>query len=204
MPEILQIYEHDFKGRLDYVRDIFLFACFTGYAFNELDSFKKSDIFYVGNNVRWIKIDRQKTGKPEAIPLLPIPAAIVDKYANDPYCLKHGKLLPLRSLSHYNGYLKEIADICGITRLELTSHVARHTFATTICLENDVPLEVVQKLLGHSSIRTTQIYAQITKKNIKRNMNELERKLFTFEGKFIINNEMVSSFEDRGMSRLAS
>lgn len=182
MHEIVELFKHDFVGRLDYVRDIALFACFTGYAFGELDRFSKEDIFIGIDGKRWIKIDRMKTGKPVAMPLLPIPAAIVDKYAADPYCVKHGKLLPLRSLTHYNGYLKEIGDICGF-RFELSSHKFRHTFATTVCLENDVPLETVSRLLGHTNVRTTEIYAKITRKKISSNMNDLERKLFKFDGK---------------------
>jgi integrase len=182
MPEIITLFKHKFIGRLDYVRDIALFACFTGYAFGELKQFTKQDIFIGIDGKRWIKIDRKKTGKPVAMPLLPIPAAIVDKYANDPYCVKHGKLLPLRSLTHYNGYLKEIGDICG-SRFELSSHKFRHTFATTVCLDNDVPLETVSRLLGHTNVRTTEIYAKITRNKISSNMTALQKKLFQFDGK---------------------
>jgi integrase len=181
MQEISRLNVHSLNQRLDYTRDVFLFACFTGYAFNELRHFTRKDVFLGDDGKRWIKIDRMKTGKPESIPLLPIPGTIVDKYWNDPWCVAHSRLLPVKSNVHYNGYLKEIASIIDIN-LELTSHIARHTFATTVCLENDVPIEVVQKLLGHSNIRTTQIYAQVTKKKISNNLQDLEKKLFSSTG----------------------
>ena len=185
MIDILSLYNHSFTGRLEYVRDITLFAIFTGYAFCELDRFQKSDIFVGDDGSRWIKIDRKKTGKPELMPLLPIPAGIVDKYWNDPYCQKHEKLLPLRSYQHFNGYLKELAGICQLSITDPTPHQLRHTFATTICLDNDVPMETVMKLLGHTNIRTTQIYAKVTRKKLSNNMNELQKKLFHFDGKLV-------------------
>jgi len=138
--DIHNLYDHQFSGRLEYVRDLALFAAFTGYAFSELDRFEKSDIFVGDDGSRWIKIDRKKTGKPEMI-LLPIPAAIVDKYWNDFYCLEHGKLLPMRSYQHFNGYLRELAGICQLSVQNLKPHTLRHTFATTVCLDNDVPIE---------------------------------------------------------------
>lgn len=185
MIDILSLHNHNFNGRLEYVRDISLFAVFTGYAFCELDRFQKSDIFIGDDGSRWIKIDRKKTGKPELMPLLPIPASIVDKYWNDPYCVQNGKLLPLRSYQHFNGYLKELGGICQLSIQEPTPHQLRHTFATTICLDNDVPIETVMKLLGHTNIRTTQIYAKVSRKKISQNMNELQKKLFRFDGKLI-------------------
>jgi site-specific recombinase XerD len=93
--------------------------------------------------------------------------------------------LPVKSYQNYNGYLKEVAYICEIP-LELSTHIARHTFATTICLDNGVPIETVSKMLGHKNIRTTQIYAKVSKKKISNNMSELEKKLFTADGKLII------------------
>lgn len=184
MYDICSLYNHQFSGRLEYIRDITLFAIFTGYSYCELDRFQKSDIFLGDDGSRWIKIDRKKTGNPELMPLLPIPAAIVDKYWNDPYCVQHGKLLPLRSYQHYNGYLKELAGICQLS-IEPTPHVLRHTFATTICLDNGVPMETVMRLLGHRNIRTTQIYAKVTRKKLAHDISELEKKLFAFDGKLV-------------------
>jgi site-specific recombinase XerD len=185
MQEIITLYQKPLIERLDHVRNIFLFSCFTGYAFQEVFDFTKDDIFIGMDGKRWIKIDRQKTGNPEYLSLLPIPAAIIDRYANDPYCVKNNKLLPIKNYHNYNGYLKEVAYICEIP-IELSTHIARHTFATTICLDHDVPIETVSKMLGHKSIRTTQIYAKVSRKKISNNMNELERKLFTSDGKLKI------------------
>lgn len=86
----------------------------------------RETIFIGIDGKRCVKIDRQKTGNPECLPLLPIPAAIVDRYANDPYCITNNKLLPVKSYHHYNSYLKELADLCEIN-MELSTNVARHT-----------------------------------------------------------------------------
>ncbi|PSL42855.1 phage integrase family protein [Chitinophaga niastensis] len=181
LSEIITIANKSLIGRLDHARNVFLFACFTGYGFQELLDLTRNDLFIGNDGKRWIMIDRQKTGNPEGMPLLPIPSAIVDKYENDVFCIANNKLLPVRSYHNYSGYLKEIADICGI-KLNLTSHVARHTFATTICLDHGVPLETVSKLLGHNNIRSTQIYTKITKRKISDNVADLEKVLFTTEG----------------------
>jgi len=181
MQDIMKLYRKPLLDRLDHVRNIFLFACFTGYAFQEVLSLTPDDVFIGDDGKRWINIDRRKTGKPECLPLLPIPASIVDKYKNDPYCLIHNKLLPVKSYHNYNGYLKEVAYLCGLS-IDLSTHIARHTFATTITLGNDVPIETVSKMLGHKNIRTTQIYAKVSRKKISNNMGDLEKKLFTPDG----------------------
>src|ERR1700749_2786934 len=100
---------------------------------------------------------------------------IINRYRDHPFCSAHGKLLPVRSNQRFNGYLKEIAAICRINK-ELTTHTARHTFATTVTLENDVPIETVSKMLGDKDIRTTQIYARMTKRKIANNMRVLNNK----------------------------
>lgn len=119
------------------------------------------------------------------MPLLPSPASIVDKYWDDPYCVANNKLLPLRSYQHFNGYLKELGGMCQLSIPDPTPHQLRHAFATTICLDNDVPIETVMKMLGHTNIRTTQIYAKVSKKKLSRNMSELQRKLFQFDGSLV-------------------
>lgn len=181
MADIIKIYQKKLIQRLDHVRNIFLFACFTGYSFQEIHDLDPDTIFVGIDGKRWVKIDRKKTGNPECLPLLPIPAAVVDRYADDPYCRANNRLLPVKSYQHYNGYLKELADICEIN-LELSTHIARHTFATTICLDNGVPIATVSRMLGHKSIRTTQIYARVSKRNISINMSLLEQKLFAPNG----------------------
>jgi integrase len=166
---------------MDQVRDVFLFSCFTGLAYKEVYNLTLNDIVIGNDGGRWIKINRVKTGNPEDVPLLPIPEAIIEKYRHDKRCHHSNRLLPVNSNVKYNAYLKELADLCGISK-KLTTHIARHTFATTVTLENDVPIETVSKMLGHRSIRTTQIYARITKKKISNDMTALRKKLF-FGGK---------------------
>jgi site-specific recombinase XerD len=125
----------------------------------------------------WLSTLRQKTGTKESVPLLPVALEIIEKYRNHEYCTKYDKLLPVNSNQRYNAYLKEIADICGINK-KLTSHIARHTFATTITLANGVPIETVSAMLGHNSIRTTQIYAKVVEQKVSDDMQKLKEKLF--------------------------
>ena len=110
------------------------------------------------------------------MPLLPKAVEIIEKYKNHPYCKVYNKLLPVNSNVRYNAYLKEIADLCGIQK-RLTTHVARHTCATTVLLTNGVPLETAQEFLGHSDIRTTQIYAKVVQKKLSNDLNQLKDRM---------------------------
>ena len=121
----------------------------------------------------------KKTETASRIPLLPPAQAILDKYANHPATMQRQKLLPVPSNQKLNAYLKEIATTCKITK-ELTFHVARHTFATTVTLTNGVPIETVSKMLGHTKLQTTQIYARILDKKVSGDMQALRKK---FESK---------------------
>jgi len=163
--------------RLAEARDCYVFMCYTGYAYEDAHSLTPANIFLGIDRNEWITKDRQKTDSTECVPLLPTALEIIKKYKKHPYCSVHNKLLPVRSNQKFNGYLKEIAAICGIDK-ELTTHTARHTFATTVTLENDVPIETVSKMLGHKSIKTTQRYAKVTRKKISNNMDVLKNKLF--------------------------
>ncbi|MEO8887307.1 MAG: site-specific integrase [Mucilaginibacter sp.] len=182
MAEIMNLYN---KGlplkRLEEVRDVYIFCCFTGFAYETCYNLQPDNIFNGMDGKPWISKDRQKTGVMETVPLMPIPLAIIEKYARHPYCVENNKLLPVNSNYRYNAYLKELADICGIKK-HLTTHTARHTFATTVTLENDVPLETVGKMLGHKDLRSTQIYAKITRRKLSNNMQALQDKLFTSAG----------------------
>jgi site-specific recombinase XerD len=120
--------------------------------------------------------NRQKTGTNSNIPLLPIAEEIIRKYENHPLVSNSGKLLPVFSNQKINEYLKTIADNCNINK-KLTFHCARHTFATTITLSNNVPIESVSKMLGHKSIKTTQHYAKILDSKVSNDMNALKEKL---------------------------
>jgi site-specific recombinase XerD len=177
MEEIITLYKKDFDlGRLEEVRDVFLFCCFTGFAYQDVFKLKPEHIMTGIDGEKWIMKEREKTNNPERVPLLPIPKEIIEKYKEHPYCLSNNCLLPVNSNQRYNGYLKEVAIICGIKK-HLTTHMARHSFATTVTLEHDVPIETVSQMLGHKSIRTTQIYAKVTQRKVSNNMKDLKNKL---------------------------
>lgn len=161
--------------RLEQVRDIFLFCCFTGLAYSDVKKLSKDHIIMGIDGEKWIKINRTKTDTRSSIPLLPIPGDIIEKYRNNLKCQAHNRLLPVLTNQKMNGYLKEIADLCGITK-NITSHLARHTFATTVTLTNGVPLESVSKMLGHKSVRTTQHYAKIVDRKVSEDMQLLKAK----------------------------
>lgn len=125
---------------------------------------------------QWIFTHRKKTEAPSRIPLLPAALRILQKYENNLLCLNKGVLLPMSSNQKVNAYLKEIADVCGITK-KMTFHIARHTFATTVTLTNGVPIETVGKMLGHRNLKTTQHYAKILDKKVSDDMLTLRAKL---------------------------
>jgi site-specific recombinase XerD len=179
--EVQTIYTKKFgTDRLNLVSDIFVFSCFTGLAYIDVKNLTQSNISLGIDGKRWIFTHRQKTDSPSRIPLLQIPEEIIQKYAADPQCLNEDRLLPILSNQKMNSYLKEIADVCGINK-ELTFHIARHTFATTITLTNGVPIESVSKMLGHKSLRTTQHYAKILDKKVSDDMELLKSKLGNFK-----------------------
>lgn len=175
-PEELALLEkHEFtQQRLQQVADMFIFCCYTGLAYNEMAHLKSYHISkgFDGNN--WIKMIRQKTQKEISIPLLPKSANIIEKYQKNN---ENEYLLPVISNQKFNSYLKEIADIIGLNK-NLTHHIARKTFATTVLLYNDVPMEVVSELLGHSKITITQEhYARVVQKKVSEHIIRLKDKL---------------------------
>lgn len=168
--EIKAMQDKDFSGQgLNLVRDIFIFSCYTGLAYIDIFNLTKEHISKGIDGNLWIMTNRQKTGIVSNIPLLPIPEEIIRKYENHPTTLQSEKLLPVYTNQKINEYLKTIADNCEINK-KLTFHVARHTFATTITLGNNVSIESVSKMLGHKSIRTTQHYAKILDKRVSEDM----------------------------------
>jgi len=174
--EILLIANKDLGiSRLELVRDIFIFSCFTGLAYIDVSNLTPDHIVTLGDK-QWIMTQRQKTSVEINVLLLDILKAIIAKYGGKTY--RNGKLFPMLTNQKTNSYLKEIADICGIKK-NLTFHLARHTFAT-MSLSKGVPMESVSKMLGHTNIRTTQIYARITNKKIEHDMEELADKLDKF------------------------
>lgn len=178
MTELLILRKKDFTiTRLEETRDCFVFMCYTGFAYADVRELSESNQFIGIDGEIWIAKNRKKTKTSECVPLLPPALAIIEKYKNHPYCRSKEVLLPIKSNQKFNGYLKGIADLCGIHK-ELSTHAARHTFATTVTLENDIPMETVSKMLGHRSLKTTQRYAKVTNKKISDNMQILKQKLF--------------------------
>ncbi|WP_438967175.1 site-specific integrase [Flavobacterium sp.] len=182
--EIQSIIEKEFKTeRLSIVRDIFLFSCFTGLAYIDVKNLTKSHISFGIDGEKWIFTHRQKTESASKIPILPVTQMIIDKYENHPQSNNQEKLLPILSNQKMNAYLKEIATVCEIEK-ELTFHIARHTFATTVTLTNGVPIESVSKMLGHKNLRTTQHYAKVLDRKVSEDMRILKDK---FSSSFKLN-----------------
>ncbi|WP_262250101.1 site-specific integrase [Parapedobacter soli] len=162
--------------RLAHVRDIFIFSCYTGLSYADVKKLRSSVIAKGVDGKLWILSSREKTETITNIPLLPQAKEIIDRYAGYPPCASKDLALPVLSNQKMNSYPKEIADLSGITKT-LTFHMARHTFATTITLSNDVPIETVSKMLGHTNIKTTQHYAELLDTRIANDMQTLQRKL---------------------------
>lgn len=162
--------------RVERVRDVFVFCCFTGLAFSDVQQLKSEHIVTDNKGDSWIRKCRQKTKNMCNIPLLPWALEILDRYKDDPECQVSGTLLPVPTNQRMNAYLKEIADICDIPK-DLTTHCARHTFATSISLANGVSLENVSKMLGHSNINMTRHYARVLDQNIFRDMQKIKEQL---------------------------
>ena len=161
--------------RLNQVRDIFLFCCFTGLAYADVKKLKPTEIVKGLDGEMWIYTKRKKTDTPSRIPLLPSALSLLNRYADHPLCCNTDKALPVSTNQKMNAYLKEIADVCGINKV-LTFHIARHTFATTVTLSNGVPIESVSKMLGHANIKTTQHYAKILDLKVGQDMALLRQK----------------------------
>ena len=174
--EIQSLMEKEFVSeRLELVRDIFVFSCFTGLAYIDVKQLTPDNIVLGIDGDKWINKNRQKTDTNSKIPLLPTAQYIMDKYSDYPVNKNKGTILPILSNQKMNSYLKEIATVCGINK-ELTFHIARHTFATTVTLSNGVPIETVSKMLGHTNLKTTQHYAKILDKKISEDMQILKAK----------------------------
>lgn len=175
--EIQAIAEKEIANkRLCQVRDVFIFCCFTGLAFADVKQLKKSEVdLGVDGELRIYK-GRQKTGTPSIIPLLPITKRILAKYEFDEQCTVKDQLLPVLSNQKYNAYLKEIGHLCNINK-ELKTHIARHTFGTTVTLADNVPMESIKEMMGHKSLRQTMHYAKVTGIKVNEDMAKLRKRL---------------------------
>ena len=171
--ELERFEKHHFRQpRLQLVKDLFIFCCYTGLAYHEMANLKKEHIVNGFDGNEWIQMKREKTGKMISVPLLPKAKAIMDNYK------EVGNLaLPKFSNQKINSYLKEIAAIVGIKK-PISHHMARKTFASTVLLYNDVPMEIVSELLGHSSMKITQeYYGKVVQKRVSQEMERIARKL---------------------------
>lgn len=174
MEEITAIYNKKFTSkRLEQVRDLFIFSCYTALSYIDVCELTQENIRTSFDGNLWIMTKRHKTNVASNIRLLEIPKAILEKYKDK---LPNGMILPIISNQKVNDYLKEIATICNINK-NLTFHVARHSCATSVLIANGVPIETVSKILGHTNIRTTQIYARITDVKVSNDMELLAQKL---------------------------
>jgi len=162
--------------RLLVVKDLFVFSCYTGISYSDIVKLTAENLVRGVDGTFWIMAKRIKTGTPFKIPLLKQAEDMINKYKNHSRTRINENLLPRLSNQKLNSYLKEIADLCGIKK-NLTFHMARHTFATTVTLSNGVPIETVSKLLGHTKIATTQIYARVIEEKIGQDMNILRERL---------------------------
>ena len=175
--ELKRIIDKQFVApRMNQVKDIFIFCCYTGLAYADVEKLTREEITTGIDSEKWIWTSRQKTDTATRIPLLSQALEILDRYKDDPQCAIKGRLLPVLSNQKMNTYLKEIADACDITK-KMTFHTARHTFATTVTLSNGVPIETVGKMLGHRNLKTTQHYARILDLKVSEDMMTLRNKL---------------------------
>ena len=175
--ELKVLSKKNFKiERLQSVLDMFLFSCHTGLAYIDIFNLTQENIVKGIDGRDWLMTNRQKTNTTVRVPLLPEAVQLVKKYKDHPVAVAKGTLFPVVSNQRMNGYLKEIAEICGINK-NFTFHLARHTFATTVTLSNGVPIESVSKMLGHTSIRTTQIYAKVVEHKLSEDMQNLRERM---------------------------
>ena len=161
------------NARLYIIRDLFLFSCYTGISYGDMCLLTKEDLVTDEDGTLWIRTSRKKTKIEYEVPLLDLPLHILSKYRD---VESNGKLLPMYSNSDVNHSLKKIAVLCGINR-RIVFHAARHTYATEITLSHGVPLETVSRMLGHSRVSTTQIYAKVTDDKISSDTNRLNSKI---------------------------
>ena len=169
--ELRQLIDTEFRSeRLKRIRDIFIFCCFTGLAYVDVKNLTEEAILIDVNGQKWIKTHRRKTKTLSSIPLLHIAENILKKYQQHPFVVMGKGILPVSTNQKSNAYLKEIAEACGIKK-NLTTHLARHTFATTVTLSSGVPIESVSKMLGHTSLKTTQIYAKVVDRKLMEDMD---------------------------------
>ncbi len=175
---------------IERIKDVFLFSCYTGLSYIDLHNLKREQMVRGIDGQYWIYTKREKTSEAVKVPLLPKALKIIEKYRDDSEIRYCNHLIPALSNQRLNRGIKEIAEACGIHKY-VTFHTARHTFATTVTLSNGVPIETVSKLLGHTKLSTTQIYARVLDKKIGEDMELLRSRLLEKEreAKLSVQNE---------------
>lgn len=168
------------KASANFIRDIFLFSTFTGLSYSDLKNLQFNHLQYQEDGSKWLVFKRKKTGTPTYIPMLDVPLQIIDRYANTKFAGTEGRIFKVKTLVNMNLQLKKIAKSAGIDKT-LTFHMSRHSFATSICLTNGIPIESLSQMMGHLSIKTTQIYAKVTRTKLNEDMTNLEKRI---EGKY--------------------
>ncbi|WP_339655812.1 site-specific integrase [Flavobacterium frigidarium] len=175
--ELYELERHYFStDRLNVVRDVFVIQCYTGLAYIDVYQLKKTDIKVGVDKQSWIMSEKQKTGSATNVPLLPQALKIIDKYKDHPLCMQRGTVLPVASNQKMNEYLKEIALLCAFP-FTLNTHMARRTFGSTVTLQNNVPINVVKEMLGHSSVKQTEAYAITEQVTVGREMALLNKRI---------------------------
>ncbi|EFI11751.1 site-specific integrase [Bacteroides sp. D22] len=176
MDEIERLMQTDMKHEsANFIRDMFLFSTFTGLAYVDLKNLRHDNIVWQKDGKQWIVLNRQKTGTTSYIPLLDIPLRLIEKYRNTAFAGLDGKVFRLCTIENADIQLKKIAKAANIEK-RLTYHMARHSYAT-LCLSMGVPIETISQTLGHRSISTTQIYADITRTKINEDMTNLAERI---------------------------
>lgn len=189
--ESIENYSTDIE-RLDLVKDLFIFSSYTGIAYVDVMKLKKDNIVIGIDGNKWIMTKRQKTNTPVKVPILNPVIYLIEKYKTNVRAAVTGTIFPSLSNQKLNSYLKEIADACGIKK-NLTFHMARHTFATTVTLTNGVPIETVSKILGHTKIATTQIYARVIERKVSDDMTVLMKILNNKKDQTVLNSDKLTS-----------
>jgi site-specific recombinase XerD len=164
------------RASTTFIRDMFLFSTFTGLSYSDLKDLRYKNIQINEDGSRWIAINRRKTGAASYIPLLDIPSQIIDKYRDSKFAGIDGKVFKIRTKENLNIQLKSIAKAAGIDK-RVTWHQSRHSFGTTVCLTNGIPIETLSQMMGHKSVKTTQIYAKVTRTKLNEDMTKLEKRI---------------------------
>jgi site-specific recombinase XerD len=168
------------RASTKFIRDMFLFSTFTGLSYSDLKNLQFNHFQQQADGSKWIVFNRKKTGTASYIPLLDIPLQIIDKYRNTKFSGTEGYVFKIKTKEDLNIQLKKIAKAAGLDET-LTFHMSRHSFATSVCLTNGVPVESLSQMMGHLSIKTTQIYAKVTRIKLNEDMTDLEKRI---EGKY--------------------